>query len=229
MLPPLRRLPRVRGLVDDKACFILHAPRQSGKSTALSTMAGELTREGRHVAILLSMETGTPFKNNVGLAEAAILQDWRETATSTLPKELRPPPWPEAEPGGGIRAALSTWARAAPRPLVVFLDEIDALEDATLLAILRQLRSGFATRPENFPWSLALCGLRDVRDYKVKSEGKDRLRSASPFNIKDESLTLMNFTREDIAELYGQHTADTGQVFLPEAVDRSFYLSAGHP
>jgi hypothetical protein len=112
---------------------------------------------------------------------------------------------------------------------VVFLDEIDALEDTTLLTVLRQLRSGFAARPENFPWSLALCGLRDVRDYKVRSSGKDRLRSASPFNIKDESLTLRNFTRDDIAELYGQHTADTGQVFLPEAVERSFYLSAGHP
>jgi hypothetical protein len=41
--------------------------------------------------------------------------------------------------------------------------------------------------------------LRDVRDYKVKSGGSERLTTASPFNIKLESLTLGNFTEEEVA------------------------------
>jgi len=45
-----------------------------------------------------------------------------------------------------------------------------------------------------------------VRDYKVASGGSDRLNTASPFNIKTESLTLGDFSAGDVAALYGQHT-----------------------
>src|SRR5690606_30965493 len=164
-----------------------------------------------------------------GVAELAILRSWRMFASAWLPAELQPPPWPEAPTGSRIGAALSAWAQAAPRPLVVFLDEIDALHDATLISVLRQIRSGFNTRPGHFPWSLALIGLRDVRDYKVASGSDGRLGTASPFNIKAESLTLRNFTREEVVELYGQHTAETGQAFLPEALDRAFEATCGQP
>jgi hypothetical protein len=112
---------------------------------------------------------------------------------------------------------------------VVFLDEIDALQDTTLISVLRQLRDGYRLRPRAFPWSLALIGLRDVRDYKVASGGSDRLHTASPFNIKAESLTLRNFTAEEVAALYQQHTDETGQGFTPDATARAFYLTQGQP
>ena len=70
---------------------------------------------------------GTAFPKDVGAAEAAILQRWQATARSQLPQELRPPPFPDVPPGSRISAALAAWAEAAPKPLVVFLDEIDAL------------------------------------------------------------------------------------------------------
>ena len=229
MLPVLRRLPEVRGLIDQRAYFVLHAPRQMGKTTSLLALAGELTAEGRYAAILLSAEVGAPFAGDTNAAEAAILDASRGRASNRLPIELLPPPWPEAPPGRRIGAALSAWARACPRPLVVFFDEIDALADGTLVSVLRQLRDGFADRPEAFPSSLALVGLRDVQDYKVAAGGSGRLGSSSPFNIKAESITLRNFNREEVAELYEQHTSDTGQVFLPEAVDRAFYWTQGQP
>jgi hypothetical protein len=98
-----------------------------------------------------------------------------------------------------------------------------------LISMLRQLRAGYPQRPKAYPWSLALIGLRDVRDYKVKSGGSERLTTASPFNIKLESLTLGNFTEEDVATLYRQHTTETGQVFTEEAVRRAFELTQGQP
>ena len=39
MLPPMRRLPEVRGLIDEKRYFVLHAPRQSGKGAAAASSA----------------------------------------------------------------------------------------------------------------------------------------------------------------------------------------------
>lgn len=44
MLPALRRIPQVRGLIDQKAYFVVHAPRQVGKMTALMSLATELSR-----------------------------------------------------------------------------------------------------------------------------------------------------------------------------------------
>src|SRR5690606_2473108 len=64
---------------------------------------------------------------------------------------------------------------------------------------------------------------------KVTSGGSGRLGAASPFNIKAESITMRNFNREEVADLYGQHTAETGQVFLPAAEDRAFDLTQGQP
>ena len=98
-----------------------------------------------------------------------------------------------------------------------------------MIFILRQLRDGYPRRPQGFPYSLGLIGMRDVRDYKVKSGGSNRLNTASPFNIKVESLTLRNFSFAEIQNLYQQHTEATGQIFSPEAINHAFYLTDGQP
>ncbi len=179
MLPPLPRLPTVRGLIEGQAYFVLHAPHQTGKTTTLHAVAQDLTRSGQYVAVLVSMEVGAGRASDPDAAELAVLADWRDAIIDQLPPELQPPSWPIAPSGQRIGAALGAWARACPRPLVVFLDEIDSLEDEMLVSVLRQLRSGFLRRPEGFPWALALCGMRDVRDYQAKSGGSTRLHSAS--------------------------------------------------
>ncbi len=229
MLPPSERLPDVRALIDGKKYFVVHAPRQTGKTTALLALAEELTASGAYVGVLLSMEVGAPFGTDPGAAEAAILSSWRDAAFVQLPAKLQPPPWPSDEPGRRIGRALRVWSETAPRPLVVFLDEVDALRDEALVSVLRQLRDGYRNRPTAFPWSLALIGLRDVRDYRVAEGEAGRLGSSSPFNIKVESLTLADFSAADVAALYCQHTEDTGQVFTPEALDRAFELTQGQP
>ncbi len=228
-LPAMRRLPDVAELIDERLYFVLHAPRQVGKTTALMTLAQELTEAGRYAAVLVSMERGAGLPRNLGGAELAILDSWQSRARAFLPVELRPPVWPEAPEGARIGMALSAWAEAIPRPLVIFLDEIDALEGENLISILRQLREGYGTRPAHFPASLALIGMRDVRDYKLASGGTDRSHSASPFNIMSKSLTMRNFTRDEVAELYAQHTAETGQMFEPDAVTRAFEVTQGQP
>jgi hypothetical protein len=114
---------------------------------------------------------------------------------------------------------------------VLFFDEIDALRGHSLITVLRQLRAGFPERDTGgFPWSVALCGLRDVRDYKIMSGGDaTRAGTASPFNIKVKSVRLGDFSPGEVAELYGQHTAETGQEFTPAAVARAVELTAGQP
>lgn len=229
MLPALRRLPEVHRLIDQQSYFVLHAPRQVGKTTALRALAEELTASGRYATLHFSCEEGEAAGDDFAEAQRAILSRIRRSAELYLPPELRPPPLPEAPDISLLGEALTAWARACPRPLVLFFDEIDALRGQSLLSVLRQLRAGFPDRPSGFPSSVVLCGLRDVRDYKVTSGERGHLGTSSPFNIKVESLTLRNFTRDEVAELYQQHTDDTGQPFLPEAIDRAFYWTQGQP
>jgi hypothetical protein len=72
--------------------------------------------------------------------------------------------------------------------------------------------------------------MRDVRDYKAASGGDpERLGTSSPFNIKEKSLRIVNFTEAEMRELYAQHTAETGQPFTDKALDRAWELTQGQP
>jgi hypothetical protein len=229
MLPPTARLPNLVRLIEQRSYFVIHAPRQTGKSTAMLALGQQLTAAGKYTAVMVSVEVGQPFSHDIEKAERAILGSWQRASTNRLSKELHPPQWPEAGPGEQLQAALGKWAEASSRPLVILIDEIDALRDEALLSVLRQLRDGFPDRPKHFPHSIGLIGLQDVRDYKVASGGSDNLNTSSPFNIKVGSFTLRNFNLEEVGELYGQHTEETGQIFTPEAVQLAFELTQGQP
>ena len=112
---------------------------------------------------------------------------------------------------------LSTYLRrlseALPKPLVLFIDEIDALVGDSLVSVLRQLRTGYPDRPEYFPQSVILCGVRDVRDYRIVLSNQEIVTGGSAFNIKAESLRLGNFSKDEVRELFMQHTRETGQEF----------------
>ena len=230
MLDPLSRLGDVKSLIDQKLYFVMHAPRQSGKTTLLEALAKTLTAEGTYAALRVSCERGQAFGSQVGKVEDAVIQALLRASQNMLPLELQcPVPQPHISEGSRIAELLSCWSQACPRPLVLFFDEIDALFDESLISVLRQLRDGFSYRPKNFPQSIVLCGLRDVRDYKVAAGGSVTLGTASPFNIKSESFRLANFTPAEVATLYTQHTVATGQEFEPEALDKAWELTEGQP
>jgi hypothetical protein len=231
MVPPEPRLPEARRLVTQGLYFVVHAPRQTGKTTCLRALARALTAEGRFAAVHFSCEAGEAAGDDFGEAQRTILDELRANAAAELEPGLRPPdPLPAAPDGRLLGSALEAWAASCPRPLVLFFDEIDALQGNSLLSVLRQLRAGFARRPGHAPWSVVLCGLRDVRDYKAASGGDPtRLGTSSPFNVKVKSLRVGDFSTEELRTLLGQHEAETGQAFQPEALDRAFELTRGQP
>ena len=231
MLSATERLPAFVDLIAQRNYFVIHAPRQTGKSTAMIDLAKDLTESGQYVAVMLSVEVGAAFPHDPQLAQNSILNSWwNQVRFLQLP--LPNPSLIQQETGVSqldLQTVLQAWSMASALPLVIFVDEIDALSDETLISVLRQFRSGYPNRPKGFPQSLALIGMRDVRDYKYASGGSDRLQSSSPFNIKVQSFTLSNFTLEDVNRLYQQHTDATGQVFTPEAVNLAFHLTQGQP
>ena len=229
MLPPERRLPGVDALIDSESYFVVHAPRQTGKTTTLATIARRLREEGRYAAVVASCEAGQAAGDDLEQGLSAVLRSIEESSRGLAP-EARPEPLAklaEIEPSSRLRVYLRRWSERSPLPVALFLDEIDALFGRVLVSVLRQLRSGLIDRPSSFPQSIALIGLRDVRDYRLADE--DTLGTSSPFNIKVESLTLRDFTAEEVDELYGQHIAETGQSITREARQRAFELTRGQP
>ncbi|MCP4699161.1 MAG: ATP-binding protein, partial [Gammaproteobacteria bacterium] len=132
--------------------------------------------------------------------------------------------------GEGLQIFLSRWCMELSKPLVVFMDEADALIGDSLISVLRQLRSGYAQRPKAFPHSLCLIGLRDIRDYRIYSDASKRyIVGGSAFNIKEKSIRLVDFTLDQIKELYAQHTESSGQAFTESALSRIYELTQGQP
>jgi hypothetical protein len=196
----------------------------------MRALAAELTAAGDHAALWTTCEAGEPYGDDPAQAERIVVDEICANAQLYLPEALRPPPpLPDAVAGNRLAAFLRAWCGACPRPVVLLLDEIDALRDGALISVLRQLRSVYPHRPQAAPASLALIGLRDVREYKVAEADAGRLGGPSPFNITAEALTLTGFTREEVATLYGQHTAETGQAFADDAIDLAHHLTAGQP
>ncbi|PDV97442.1 hypothetical protein [Candidatus Chloroploca asiatica] len=112
MLPPLARLPELERLIVQQSYFVLHAPRQTGKTTAMLALAQALTASGDWTAIMLSVEVGAPFSATPEQAEVSILRSWREDALLRLPMELQP-----LDAHQGLVLANPIYAAVIPRTL----------------------------------------------------------------------------------------------------------------
>ncbi|MCI5150477.1 MAG: ATP-binding protein, partial [Candidatus Electrothrix sp. MAN1_4] len=89
MLPPEQRLSEVRDLIDDQAFFVIHAPRQTGKTTLLRNLSRQLTEEGRYAAITCSLESLT--LPDIDKMVPQLLDKLEYDARFQLPPELAPP------------------------------------------------------------------------------------------------------------------------------------------
>lgn len=51
MLPPIQRFPGLERIVAQRGYFVIHAPRQTGKTTAMLALADQLTASGKYTAV----------------------------------------------------------------------------------------------------------------------------------------------------------------------------------
>ena len=168
---PLERIDvdHVLRLVGQWKYFVLRAPRQTGKTSTLLALRDAINAAGALRCVYVNVEVGQSAREDVAGAMRAVLaalalaaedERLRETALSALSA---------VGPHVALQESLSRWAESEPRPLVLLIDEIDALVGDALLAVLRQLRAGYAERPRRFPQSVVLCGVRDkLQEARVR-------------------------------------------------------------
>ncbi len=232
MLPAQARLKELHGLIEQGQYYVIHAARQSGKTTLLLDLVKQLNETGTYHAAYCSLESvqGITDPREGIPAILAVLANALRNSPSLRDYSF----------GDGVKElpfaaqlnqALADFCAALKKPLILMFDEADCLSNGTLIAFLRQLREGFISRSlAPFVHSVALVGMRNIRDYKgTLRDDQDTLGSASPFNIVKRSLTLRNFTPDELTELYSQHTAETGQEIGDAVVDRVFHFTQGQP
>ena len=235
-IPPLGRLEldEILRLIDAKRYFVLHAPRQTGKTSALLALRDLLNERGAYRCMYTNVEPGQTARGDVAAGMRVLLAELSEEALIALGDDFLDQTWERtlarAGPHGALRQTLRRWCLNDPKPLVLLIDEIDTLVGDTLISVLRQLRAGYVNRPAAFPQSVVLCGVRDVRDYPIHSESAGGIvTGGSAFNIKAESLRLGDFDEVDARALLGQHTAETGQHFTEAALASVWDQSQGQP
>ena len=235
-IPPLGRLDagELLLLIRQWKYFVLHAPRQTGKTSALLALRDELNAGSEFRCVYVNVEGGQSAREDVAAAVRAILsalaRGARETLDDRFVDEVRLGILDAAGPHDALRETLARWAESSATPLVLMIDEIDALIGDTLLAVLRQLRAGYPERPRRFPQSVILCGVRDVRDYRIRSSTANAIvAGGSAFNVRAESLRLGDFSPQEVESLLTQHTRETGQAFTDEARTAIRELTRGQP
>ena len=146
-IDPLHRwnLDDILTLIDQRKYFILQAPRQTGKTSSLLALADYLNAGSDYIAVYANIEAAQAACRDVTMGMGAILRALQQRLEAAgldahgLAKEhLNAGAYLSSnEAGAALSAYLTAVSSAIDKPLVLFLDEIDALVGDTLISVLR--------------------------------------------------------------------------------------------
>lgn len=133
-------------LIRQHKYLVLHAPRQTGKTSALLALRDALNADGALRCVYVNVEIGHSAREDVGAAIRVILSALALDARQTLDDRFVAGAWLDildsAGPHQALRETPARWSASSPQPLVLLIDEVDTLIGDTLLAVLRQLHAG---------------------------------------------------------------------------------------
>ena len=231
-VPPLTRLDvdNLILLIRQRKYFVLHAPRQTGKTSALLALRDRLNAGDEFRCVYVNVEVGQSAREDVAAAMRAVLSALALSAGDPFLEETWQEDLVTSGPHMALQRTLVRWSESIAQPLVLLIDEIDALVGDTLISVLRQLRAGYPERPGRFLQSVILCGVRDVRDYRIHSAVENTIiAGGSAFNVRAESLRLGDFSEDEVDALLLQHTRETAQEITDEARTAIRDLTKGQP
>ncbi|RKZ52327.1 MAG: hypothetical protein DRR16_16335 [Candidatus Parabeggiatoa sp. nov. 3] len=116
------------------------------------------------------------------------------------------------------------------KPLILILDEFDALEPAAIAGLVAVFRHIYLSRQNQQNKSFA------EKDYLLHGMALIGIHAAlgvenvdvSLFNIQ-RSVHIPNLTHDEVIDLFNQYQQESGQVCEPEVVERIWYEFQGQP
>ena len=107
-IPPLGRLDldEVLRLIDAKRYFVLHAPRQTGKTSALLALRDLLNERGAYRCVYTNVETGQTARGDVAAGMRTVLAELSERALVALGDGFLDETWERTLDRAGPHGAL---------------------------------------------------------------------------------------------------------------------------
>ncbi|MEZ5580927.1 MAG: hypothetical protein R3F40_16880 [Candidatus Competibacteraceae bacterium] len=138
-------------LIEQQKYFVLHAPRQTGKTSVLLALMALLNRGERYRCLYANIEGAQAYRGNVDAALRTVVMQLA-TAAEVYLGDRRVKDWAleavrEQSGGGMLAATLTRWSLESDLPIVLLLDEVDTLVGDALISLLRQIRAGYTQRP----------------------------------------------------------------------------------
>lgn len=216
------RLAEIRKYVDRGEYFAINRARQYGKTTTLRGLKEYLKDDYYVVSMDFQMQmSGAKFRNEnafsiafakafiriVGALDAEIPPKMTE-AVNCLKEDTQQ--HKEDLELVELFQHISDICRAADRPVVLMIDEVDsASNNQVFLDFLAQLRGYYIDR-DHVPafHSVILAGVCDVKNLKMKFRSEDDHRMNSPWNIAAEFKVEMSFSAKEIAGMLACYQED---------------------
>jgi len=195
------------------------APRQTGKSWVTNQVLHRLQAEQPDFDVVkLHLQRLGDQDTEVGVYQSIIAQISREL-NYTLPA-------PETQEE--FVAAFSR--EVLPKPLILILDEFDALHQNPLYGVVAAFRDMYNVRRQEADKTtaektyllhgVALIGVRSV--LGVEND------SGSPFNVQ-RSVHIPNLTEDEVRGMFEWYEEESGQKFAPGVIQRIYYEMRGQP
>ena len=142
-VPPLSRvnLDEVLELIADTKYFVLHAPRQTGKTSILLALQDRITSEGAYRCLHVKFEGGKASKEDTARVMRTVLggtgSQSRRVLQDHFVTESKSALMDEFGPDGCLAECLTRWTELDARHLVLLIDDIDTLVGDKLISVLR--------------------------------------------------------------------------------------------
>lgn len=143
-IDPLTRinLEELESLIYQRKYSILHAPRQTGKTSCLLALRDYLNARGEFYVVYANVEAGQASRNQKDEVSRHVAYTIAERMTlvtgNKMPLDLYQEIVAATPPDSCITAYLRSLSETLDRPLLVFIDEINAL-----VSVLRQISAGY--------------------------------------------------------------------------------------
>jgi hypothetical protein len=237
-------LEEIKKMIDKGAYFTINRARQYGKTTTLKCLCRYLKND--YYTVFMDFQnqmSNAKFRNenvfSIAFAKAFLaklkteeqkLSNQMEQAVLTLQKEMKENK--EELELVELFLCLSNICKAADKPVVLIIDEVDsAANNQVFLDFLAQLRGYYLDREETATFqSVILSGVYDVKNIKWKIRPEDEHKHNSPWNIAADFEVVMSLSKQGITGMLSEYEEEHGTGMEIEMMAGLLYeYTSGYP
>ncbi len=240
MVDTSRKIDQIMRFVEDGEYFTINRPRQYGKTTTLSRLAGTLNQRGEYLALNVSFEgiDSVTYQDQRAFINVFLRLLREELDYLTLPDQLCviDRQLPHVSDMQSLAECITTLIESLTpqKAWVLLIDEVDkSANNQLFLDFLGMLRKKYLRRNEGKDTTfhaVILAGVHDIKTLKMKIRSDTVQRLNSPWNIAIDFTVDLSFQSDDIATMLQDYRQDRQiDMAVPAIADKVYYYTSGYP